>query len=67
MLVQVALPVPLYRVFDYSLPADMSALPNTTATQIPQIGSRVEVSFGRQTLIGIVVSSYCSSGQQRTT
>lgn len=47
MLVQVALPVPLYRVFDYRLPQE-SALPN--------IGSRVEVPFGRQTLIGIVVS-----------
>lgn len=45
MLVQVALPVPLYRVFDYGVPADLS---------LPKIGSRVEVSFGRQTLIGIV-------------
>ena len=48
MLVQVALPVPLYRVFDYDLPADTLAL--------PALGSRVEVSFGRQTLIGIVVA-----------
>ncbi|WP_201617292.1 primosomal protein N' [Psychrobacter urativorans] len=48
MLVQVALPVPLYRVFDYSVPTDSTAL--------PAIGSRVEVSFGRQTLIGIVVA-----------
>lgn len=47
MLVQVALPVPLYRVFDYSVPADFS---------LPKIGSRVEVSFGRQTLIGIVIA-----------
>lgn len=53
MLVQVALPVPLYRVFDYGLPAEMSALPNAS---IPKIGTRVEVSFGRQTLIGIVVA-----------
>ena len=53
MLVQVALPVPLYRVFDYSLPADMLASPDGL---IPQIGSRVEVSFGRQTLIGIVIA-----------
>ncbi|SJN16623.1 primosomal protein N' [Psychrobacter sp. JB385] len=53
MLVQVALPVPLYRVFDYRLPADMSALPNAS---IPKIGTRVEVSFGRQTLIGIVIA-----------
>lgn len=55
MLVQVALPVPLYRVFDYSLPADMDVLSNDTSIQPPQIGSRVEVPFGRQTLIGIVV------------
>ncbi len=47
MLVQVALPVPLYRVFDYSVPAD---------SELPKVGSRVEVSFGRQTLIGIVVA-----------
>lgn len=47
MLVQVALPVPLYRVFDYSVPKGLS---------LPKLGSRVEVSFGRQTLIGIVVA-----------
>ena len=56
MLLQVALPVPLYRVFDYSLPADSSALPHSTSAHIPPIGSRVEVSFGRQTLIGIVIA-----------
>ena len=56
MLLQVALPVPLYRVFDYSLPTDSSALPNSTSAHIPPIGSRVEVSFGRQTLIGIVIA-----------
>lgn len=53
MLVQVALPVPLYRVFDYSVSADASALPTPV---LPEIGSRVEVSFGRQTLIGIVIA-----------
>ena len=47
MLVQVALPVPLYRVFDYAVPADCA---------LPKVGSRVEVSFGRQTLIGIVIA-----------
>lgn len=46
MLVQVALPVPLYRVFDYRVPA----------SSLPAIGSRVAVSFGRQSLIGIVVA-----------
>jgi primosomal protein N' (replication factor Y) len=53
MLVQVALPVPLYRVFDYSVPVDSISVPKPV---LPQIGSRVEVSFGRQTLIGIVVA-----------
>lgn len=48
MLLQVALPVPLYRVFDYSV--------SVASTALPAIGSRVEVSFGRQTLIGIVVT-----------
>lgn len=54
MLVQVALPVPLYRIFDYSLPKEVGTAPNIAL--IPTIGSRVEVSFGRQTLIGIVVA-----------
>lgn len=53
MLVQVALPVPLYRVFDYSVSTDNNASSNVS---LPQIGSRVEVSFGRQTLIGIVIA-----------
>lgn len=47
MLIQVALPVPLFRVFDY--------LPNIESSSLPPIGGRVEVPFGRQTLIGIVV------------
>ena len=51
MLLQVALPVPLYRLFDYSL--SDSAL-DTSA--LPAIGSRVEVPFARQTLIGIVIA-----------
>ena len=51
MLVQVALPVPLYRVFDYSVPNA-----SDSSSAIPAIGSRVEVSFGRQTLIGIVIA-----------
>src|SRR5690606_38640865 len=59
MLLQVALPVPLYRVFDYRLPADTPTLPNGAAMApmaLPPIGSRVEVPFGRQTLIGIVIA-----------
>ncbi|MGM8909985.1 primosomal protein N' [Psychrobacter sp. 1U1] len=53
MLVQVALPVPLYRVFDYSVSTDNNISSNVS---LPQIGSRVEVSFGHQTLIGIVIA-----------
>ena len=59
MLLQVALPVPLYRVFDYRLPAVTPTLPNgaaMAAMPLPPIGSRIEVPFGRQTLIGIVIA-----------
>ncbi|MFP1683711.1 primosomal protein N' [Alloalcanivorax sp. C16-1] len=43
--VQVALPVPLPGCFDYRLPAD---------TPPPERGCRVEVPFGRRTLVGVV-------------
>ncbi|ELA08110.1 primosomal protein N' [Moraxella macacae 0408225] len=51
MLIQVALPTPLYRVFDYLIPDDLQNTKN-----FPKIGSRVCVPFGRQKLIGIVVA-----------
>ncbi|SNV26470.1 primosomal protein N' [Actinobacillus suis] len=44
-LVRVALPVPLHRYFDYLLPPFLSAVK----------GVRVEVPFGNQTKIGVVV------------
>lgn len=53
MLVQVALPVPLYRVFDYCLPAENAGAENAL---LPHIGSRVEVPFGQRRLIGVVVA-----------
>ena len=59
MLIRVALPVPLYREFDYLPPIPASSNPAhcaKTAPPMPPIGSRVQVSFGRQTLIGIVVA-----------
>lgn len=76
MLISVALPVPLYRVFDYLAPGtqakagawsnsthDNDLFANSAApegeladTALPAIGARVEVSFGRQNLIGIVVA-----------
>ena len=61
MLIRVALPVPLYREFDYLPSSNKSNSANTltdTASNVaalPPIGGRVQVSFGRQTLIGIVV------------
>ncbi|WP_201586383.1 primosomal protein N' [Psychrobacter jeotgali] len=58
MLVQVALPVPLYRVFDYRIPADVNAF---SSGSIPKVGCRVEVPFGRQTLIGIVINHIASA------
>lgn len=44
---QVALPVPLTTVFDYSIPASFS--------QTPHIGARIRVPFGRRELIGVIV------------
>lgn len=49
MVLEVALPIPLRRNFDYCLPVTIG--PN----QI-NIGARVKVPFGRRTLIGIVVA-----------
>ena len=46
IVVSVALPVPLRRAFDYSVP---------TGVAMPVIGARVRVPFGARTLIGIVV------------
>lgn len=50
-LVQVALPVPLYHLFDYVCPDEL-----LTDGQLPVIGGRVQVPFGKQTLVGIVIS-----------
>ncbi|WP_296402961.1 primosomal protein N' [Psychrobacter sp.] len=55
MLIRVALPVPLYREYDYLPPTNTTLSSDNSSPAIAPIGSRVEVSFGRQTLIGIVV------------
>jgi primosomal protein N' (replication factor Y) len=47
-IVEVAVPSPLYRSFDYRLPPGAPA---------PQPGTRVLVPFGRQQLVGIVLCS----------
>lgn len=51
MFVQVALALPLRRLFDYRLPGGQSC----------QIGVRVEVPFGRQKLVGLVVNTKLES------
>lgn len=50
-LIQVALPVPVYRVFDYLCPSEF-----ITEGVLPPMGGRVQVPFGRQTLVGMVVA-----------
>ena len=44
--VQIAVPVPLHRLFTYRLPPDLRAEP----------GMRVRVPFGRRSVVGVVVS-----------
>jgi len=51
--VQVAVPVPLYRLFDY--------LP-TPGQAAPPPGSRVRVPFGKRKLVGIVIGPSTQSG-----
>lgn len=55
-LVRIALPVPLYRLFDYLCPSHCLA-----DGQLPAIGTRVQVPFGNQTLIGIVTDHPATS------
>jgi primosomal protein N' (replication factor Y) len=44
----VALPVPLRKTFDYSIPASLHGTPH--------IGARVRVPFGRRELIGVILA-----------
>jgi len=52
--VKIAVPCPLYKTFDYRLPA-------TSSDRAIQPGVRVRVPFGRQKLIGIVIEEISSS------
>lgn len=51
--VRVAVPIPLYRLFDYVVDTEV------VDTHQAQVGSRVIVPFGNRKLVGIVVS-FCS-------
>ena len=46
-IVRVAVPSPVYELFDYALPA---------ATPIPCVGARVRVPFGRRRMVGLVTA-----------
>lgn len=46
-LLRIALPVPMFQLFDYQLPDEVQ--------QLPAVGCRVRVPFGRQQLIGISI------------
>ena len=52
-IIQIAVPAPLRRAFDYECPADLA---------LPGRGQRVRVPFGRRNLVGLVVNQ-----QQATT
>jgi primosomal protein N' (replication factor Y) len=47
LILRVAIPSPLRRLFDY-------VLPDSDLEFVPTIGARVEVPFGRRTLVGII-------------
>ncbi len=51
--IQVAVPVPLFSLFDYHLPADLPT---------PAIGSRVSIPFGTRVLIGIALGPGMTDG-----
>ncbi len=53
-IVKIAVPCPLYRAFDYRLPASLG-------NQTIQPGVRVRIPFGRQKLIGFVIEEVPSS------
>ena len=53
-IVQVALPSPLRRCFDYLLPAAMN---------MPAPGCRVRVPFGRREVVGLVVGEAANTGK----
>ncbi|ODC04218.1 primosomal protein N' [Terasakiispira papahanaumokuakeensis] len=51
---QVVLPTPLRQWFDYLYPQSLDPAADIAA-EVPQVGKRVRVSFGRRELIGLVV------------
>ncbi|MCC6573384.1 MAG: primosomal protein N' [Planctomycetes bacterium] len=56
--VEVALPTPVDRTFDYLVPAPLAAR--------AQVGHRVKVSFGKRAMIGVIVAQKDSSNLLRS-
>ncbi|GAB2990830.1 primosomal protein N' [Psychrosphaera aestuarii] len=58
VILHIALPVPLRRLFDYLLPSELETDAIDVANTIEKvtIGQRVVVPFGRQTLVGVVLA-----------
>lgn len=57
-IVKIAIPCPLYRIFDYRLSVSQSAI---IGTQKLQPGVRVRIPFGRQKLTGFVIEEVSHS------
>ncbi len=56
-LLQVAVPVPMFAVFDYSVPESFA---------MPPIGARVSVPFGHKTYVGMVIGHPVDSSLEST-
>jgi primosomal protein N' (replication factor Y) len=63
VILQIALDMPLRRVFDYSWPPDVAAAMPALATGrgAPPLGVRVRVPFGRRQVIGVLVGTALES------
>jgi len=57
VIVRIAVPVPLYSLFDYLLPAQLE--------KAPVVGCRVQVQFGRKSVVGLVVGIGSKSSYPR--
>ena len=58
IIIRVAVPSPLRRLFDY--------LPSENSTRTPRPGCRVKVPFGRRQVIGVVIEIAASSEHPAT-
>lgn len=63
VILHIALPVPLRRLFDYLLPVEVFDHEKAIDALSELVGCRVVVPFGRQTLIGIVMAADTETDQ----